>query len=224
MKQEHQSRTKLKEDVLFERLALIERELEAPESTKIKQLIHKLVSGEQHFLFSGHFSAGKSSLINAIFETNLLPSSPIPASANTVRVRSGHPEAAVYFQNGKKMVFKAPYDMEEIKAYCLNGDDVERVELSAPSVLEEDVVLVDTPGIDSTDEAHRLSTESSMYLADVVFYVMDYNHVQSEVNYQFIRELYRQNKKVILIVNQIDKHKESETLIQVVSTFCSRII
>ncbi len=210
MKQEHQSRTKLKEDVLFERLALIERELEAPESTKIKQLIHKLVSGEQHFLFSGHFSAGKSSLINAIFETNLLPSSPIPASANTVRVRSGHPEAAVYFQNGKKMVFKAPYDMEEIKTYCLNGDDVERVELSAPSILEEDVVLVDTPGIDSTDEAHRLSTESSMYLADVVFYVMDYNHVQSEVNYQFIRELYRQNKKVILIVNQIDKHKESE--------------
>ncbi len=210
MKQGHQSRTKIKEDVLFERLALIERKLEAPESIKIKQLIQKLVSGEQHFLFSGHFSAGKSSLINAIFETNLLPSSPIPASANTVRVRSGRPGAAVYFQNGKKMAFEAPYNIEEVKAYCLNGDDVERVELSAPSALEEDVVLIDTPGIDSTDEAHRLSTESSMYLADVVFYVMDYNHVQSEVNYQFIRDLYRQNKKVILIVNQIDKHKESE--------------
>ncbi|WP_283152177.1 dynamin family protein [Guptibacillus hwajinpoensis] len=210
MKHDHQSHTKLKEDVLFERLALIEEELEASEASKIKQLIDKLLSGEQHFLFSGHFSAGKSSLINALFQSNLLPSSPIPASANTVRIRSGEPGASVHFLNGKKMVFKAPYDIDQVKGYCLNGEEVERVELSAPSSLEEDVIFIDTPGIDSTDEAHRLSTESSMYLADVVFYVMDYNHVQSEVNYQFIRELYRQNKKIILIVNQIDKHHESE--------------
>ncbi|WP_053216037.1 dynamin family protein [Guptibacillus hwajinpoensis] len=210
MKHDSKLHTRLKEDVLFERLALIERELDTPEATKVKQLIQKLMTGEQHFLFSGHFSAGKSSLINALFDTKLLPSSPIPASANTVRVRSGEPGASVHFLNGKKMVFQAPYDIEVVKGYCLNGEEVERVELSSPSMLNEDVILIDTPGIDSTDEAHRLSTESSMYLADVVFYVMDYNHVQSEVNYQFIRELYRQNKKVILIVNQIDKHKESE--------------
>ena len=210
MKHNHQSKTKIKEDALLERLALIETKVTASEASKIKQLSDKLKSGEQHFLFSGHFSAGKSSLINALFETNLLPSSPIPASANTVRVRSGEAGAAVHFINGKKMVFKAPYDMDQIKGYCLNGEEVERVELSAPSSIEEDVIFIDTPGIDSTDEAHRLSTESSMYLADIVFYVMDYNHVQSEVNYQFIRELYRQHKKIILIVNQIDKHNESE--------------
>ncbi|WP_347550257.1 dynamin family protein [Pseudalkalibacillus hwajinpoensis] len=206
----HGHQTVSKVDVLVERLALIEKQLQPNEATKIMQLIQKLMSGEQHFLFSGHFSAGKSSLINALFETNLLPSSPIPASANTVRVRSGEPGATVHFVNGKKMVFEAPYDIETVKRYCLDGDEVERVELSSPSKLEKDVILIDTPGIDSTDEAHRLSTESSMYLADVVFYVMDYNHVQSEVNYQFIRELHRQNKKIILIVNQIDKHKESE--------------
>ncbi|WP_273850507.1 dynamin family protein [Guptibacillus spartinae] len=210
MKHNHQSKTKIKEDALLERLALIETKVTASEASKIKQLSDKLKSGEQHFLFSGHFSAGKSSLINALFETNLLPSSPIPASANTVRVRSGEAGAAVHFINGKKMVFKAPYDMDQVKGYCLNGEEVERVELSAPSSIEEDVIFIDTPGIDSTDEAHRLSTESSMYLADIVFYVMDYNHVQSEVNYQFIRELYRQHKKIILIVNQIDKHNESE--------------
>ncbi|WP_226658200.1 dynamin family protein [Pseudalkalibacillus hwajinpoensis] len=210
MKHNHQSKTKIKEDALLERLALIETKLEQSEASKINQLIDKLKSGEQHFLFSGHFSAGKSSLINALFDTNLLPSSPIPASANTVRIRSGESGAAVYFINGKKMVFKAPYDIDQVKSYCLNGEEVERVELSAPSPIEEDVIFIDTPGIDSTDEAHRLSTESSMYLADVVFYVMDYNHVQSEVNYQFIRELYRQNKKIILIVNQIDKHNEDE--------------
>lgn len=198
-------------ELLIKRLALIEQGLDSTEATKMKQLMKKLESGEQHFLFSGHFSAGKSTLINELFETNILPSSPIPASANTVRVRPGDPLAVVDFFNGKRMVFQAPYNIETVKNYCLNGNEVAQIELSAPSsYLEKDVVLIDTPGIDSTDEAHRLATENSMYLADVVFYVMDYNHVQSEVNYQFIRELHRQNKKVILIVNQIDKHNESE--------------
>ncbi|WP_270181962.1 dynamin family protein [Alkalihalobacillus sp. CinArs1] len=198
-------------ELLIKRLALIKNELDSKEVSKIEQLIAKLESREQHFLFSGHFSAGKSTLINSLFDRDLLPSSPIPASANTVRVRSGEEGAAVDFFNGKRMVFQAPYNIDTVKNYCLNGDEVAQVELSAPSsFLEEDVILIDTPGIDSTDEAHRLATENSMYVADVVFYVMDYNHVQSEVNYQFIRELHRQKKKIILIVNQIDKHKESE--------------
>lgn len=39
---------------------------------------------------------------------------------------------------------------------------------------------------------------------------MDYNHVQSEVNLQFVKELKQRNKTVYLVVNQIDKHKENE--------------
>ena len=69
---------------------------------------------------------------------------------------------------------------------------------------------MDTPGVDSTDDAHRLSTESALHLADLVFYTMDYNHVQSELNFRFTKELMRYNDNVYLIINQIDKHRESE--------------
>ena len=69
---------------------------------------------------------------------------------------------------------------------------------------------MDTPGVDSTDDAHRLSTESALHLADLVFYTMDYNHVQSELNFRFTKELMRYNSNVYLIINQIDKHRESE--------------
>ena len=48
---------------------------------------------------------------------------------------------------------------------------------------------MDTPGVDSTDDAHRLSTESSLHVADLVFYVMDYNHVQSGLNFTFTKNL-----------------------------------
>lgn len=40
--------------------------------------------------------------------------------------------------------------------------------------------------------------------------MMDYNHVQSEVNLQFVKELKQRNKTVYLVINQIDKHKERE--------------
>ena len=53
---------------------------------------------------------------------------------------------------------------------------------------------MDTPGVDSTDDAHRLSTESALHLADLVFYTMDYNHVQSELNFRFTKELMRYNR------------------------------
>ena len=69
---------------------------------------------------------------------------------------------------------------------------------------------MDTPGIDSADDAHRLATESAIHLADLIFYVMDYNHVQSELNFQFTRELTEAGKEVWLVINQIDKHEEAE--------------
>src|SRR5262249_17681455 len=70
--------------------------------------------------------------------------------------------------------------------------------------------LLDTPGIDSTDDAHHQSTESALHLADVVFYVMDYNHVQSEVNLAFTKKMKEWGKPLYLVVNMIDKHKEQE--------------
>ena len=70
--------------------------------------------------------------------------------------------------------------------------------------------MLDTPGIDSTDDAHHQSTESALHLADVVFYVMDYNHVQSEVNLAFTKKMKEWGKPLYLVVNMIDKHKEWE--------------
>ena len=42
------------------------------------------------------------------------------------------------------------------------------------------------------------------------FYVMDYNHVQSESNLMFAKSLSDWGKPLYLIVNQIDKHRDEE--------------
>lgn len=160
--------------------------------------------------FAGHFSSGKSSMINALTGETILPSSPIPTSANIVNVHKAEKDyAIVNMKNEKPVYFPENYDFEAVKAFCKSGD-VTQIDIGhQDSVLPADITVMDTPGVDSTDDAHRMSTESALHVADMVFYVMDYNHVQSELNFNFTKELQKYTE-LYLIVNQIDKHQSTE--------------
>jgi predicted GTPase len=178
---------------------------------KTKQLAKKLENREFMIAFCGHFSAGKSTMINRVVGENLLPSSPIPTSANLVKVKSGEEYAKVFFKNEKPRLYLAPYDYDLVKNHCKDGDQIEEIEIShSDSPLPADTIIMDTPGIDSADDAHRIATESAIHLADLVFYVMDYNHVQAELNFLFTKELTEAGKEVYLVINQVDKHRDEE--------------
>lgn len=178
---------------------------------KVRQLAGKLINEEFAVAFCGHFSAGKSTIINRLVGENLLPSSPIPTSANLVRVKAGEEYAKVFFRNEKPRLYLAPYDYQLVKNYCKDGDQIEAIEIShSGSRLPGQTVIMDTPGIDSADDAHRIATESAIHLADLIFYVMDYNHVQSELNFMFTKELTEVGKEVYLVINQVDKHSDQE--------------
>ncbi|WP_144547362.1 dynamin family protein [Bacillus sp. X1(2014)] len=182
---------------------------------KIKQLARKLENREFLIAFCGHFSAGKSTMINQLVGEKLLPSSPIPTSANLVKVKAGEDYAKVFFKNETPRIYLAPYDYELVKNYCKDGDQIEEIEIShSDTGLPEHTVIMDTPGIDSADDAHRIATESAIHLADLILYVMDYNHVQAELNFLFTKELTEAGKEVYLVINQIDKHKDEELSFQ----------
>nr|WP_281349746.1 dynamin family protein [Ornithinibacillus caprae] len=161
--------------------------------------------------FAGHFSAGKSSMINALLGKELLPKSPIPTSANIVKINSGQGVARVYFHKEKPIEYDEPYDMEMIKKYCKDKDTIKRIELSTgDDLIPFGCSIIDTPGIDAADDADRIITESSLHLVDVLFYVMDYNHVQSEVNLYFLKNIQDIGIPYYIIINQVDKHDEQE--------------
>ena len=180
-------------------------------SLKLLEVIQKYRQEQLMIAFCGHFSAGKSTMMNYLYKAQLLPTSPIPTSANVVKIEKGRDRVIVTVRSGEHYEHDGAYSADELKQLCKNGDEVIGVHIyRSDAPIPDDVMLVDTPGIDSTDDAHQLATESTLHLADVIFYMMDYNHVQSEVNLQFVKELKQRNKAVYLIVNQIDKHKENE--------------
>lgn len=195
-------------------LTLMERFKQQGDTTrveKVEKLLKKIHQNEFIVAFTGHFSAGKSTMINALIGEQVLPSSPIPTSANIVKIFQSDSEyAKVYYQQELPVLFQAPYSFETVKEYCKN-EEVLEIEIGRKeSLLPEGVSIMDTPGVDSTDDAHRISTESSLHLADIVFYVMDYNHVQSELNFIYTKKLLEYGTNLYLIINQIDKHNESE--------------
>ncbi|MER2090743.1 MAG: dynamin family protein, partial [Sporosarcina sp.] len=181
---------------------------------KMALFAEKLIDKEYTIGFAGHFSAGKSSMINALTGDDLLPSSPIPTSANIVKVRKTATDyAVIHMTDGTAVKYGGHGFPAAVKSFSKDGAAVSLVEIGhTESSLPAGITVMDTPGVDSTDDAHRLSTESALHLADLVFYTMDYNHVQSELNFRFTKELMRYNDNVYLIINQIDKHRDNELL------------
>lgn len=178
---------------------------------KIIDLFEKLEQNEFHVSFTGHFSAGKSSLINYLLKKDLLPKSPIPTSANIVKISSGQGVARVFFNEKKPIEYEEPYDIDMIKDYCMNKDTIRQINIqTSEAILPPHTAILDTPGIDAADDADRYMTESSLHVVDILYYVMDYNHVQSEVNLYFLQEIQKKAIPIYIIINQIDKHNEAE--------------
>jgi small GTP-binding protein len=203
------------ETTLIDKLAALYNELEheddQAQAQKIIDLIKKSKDEELIIGFAGHFSAGKSTMINHLVGEEILPSSPIPTSANVVKVKSGKPYVRIYYTKSLPEEFKDEYELDEIKSLCKDGETINSIEISRDIPgLSSNVALMDTPGIDSANDVDRIITESSLHLVDVLFYVMDYNHVQSEVNLAFLKEMQQKNKTFYVIINQVDKHQEEE--------------
>lgn len=199
----------------YEKMAILHHEVLSKGNNevarKLAELVEKAKNQEWIIGFCGHFSAGKSTMINRIAGVDLLPSNPIPTSANLAKIRNdNNARAIIDYNNGDTLEMPYPYDLQEIRRSAIDGM-VRSIEINHPlPEFPEGVSLLDTPGIDSTDETHLASTKSALHLADIILYVTDYNHVLSDLNMAFLKQLQNQNKRIVLIVNQIDKHLKAE--------------
>src|SRR5699024_10596947 len=121
---------------------------------KIMELYEKCLENEFILCFSGHFYAGKSSIINELLNRYVLNKSPIPTSANIIKNSSGDGVAKVYFKEDDPVQYKEPYNIDRIKDYCMDRDTIRQIEINtSDQILPPSRAIFDTPGIDAADEA-----------------------------------------------------------------------
>ena len=168
----------------------------------------------------GVTSSGKSTLINALLGDNLLSVAVRPSSSQLVSCSYAKERSAiVYFLDGKK---KKIGDNAQLKDSIVQYSDesynkrnekqVAQLELSTPNFdLGEDVLLVDSPGLDATGyEAHeKLTLETLLPTVDVVIFVTT---VKSEVDKkmkQTLDTIAKYNCPVMVVQNMLDAVRPS---------------
>jgi small GTP-binding protein len=132
----------------------------------LSQLVEKIETPTYEIAFFGRVSAGKSSLLNRIIGTDLLPTGVTPITAVPTRIKNGaHSELHVWTADGKR----AEYGIDGLADFVTetknpgNEKHVTRLLATMPlPMLPGEVVLVDTPGLGSL--ALEGATETLAYL------------------------------------------------------------
>ncbi|MBO0374702.1 dynamin family protein [Staphylococcus capitis] len=206
-------------DILYKLKKEVEKSNNYALVNTINQVIKKVYLNQFTASFVGHFSAGKSTLINLLLEQNILPSSPVPTTSNTAVVSVAEEPGIIANLPHQQYTKLKTYD--DVKQMNRQNVDVESVEINFPSnKFNNGFTLQDTPGVDSNVATHQSRTEQFMYTSNILFYTVDYNHVQSALNFKFMRRINEVGIPIVFVINQIDKHNEDEISFD---TFKSRV-
>lgn len=187
--------------------------------SQIDHALDKTYRDQLSFSFIGHFSAGKSSLINYLLGREILPASPVPTTSKTVAVEiSDTTHIKAYFNQYQ---YASLRDYDELRTINAQDVDIQSIVLNiTDSEFKTDTVIQDTPGVDSRTKAHSESTERFLLNSDYIFFTVEYNHVESEHNLSLLKEINDLNIPLSLVINQVDKHDPNELSFE---TFLSRV-
>ncbi len=122
----------------------------------------KAADEEVYIAFTGHYSAGKSSLLNCLLMENILPTSPIPTSANLVVIRNGEKRVRLHTTDGAYAELKGLIRKTRCKQYCKDGEQIESVEIfDRYTEIDSGVAYIDTPGL--TQQMMRIFCRRRLY-------------------------------------------------------------
>ncbi|WP_026511922.1 dynamin family protein [Butyrivibrio sp. LC3010] len=193
-------------------------------------LYNDLLNGEFSIVVVGEFSAGKSTLLNALMRNRILPSftNETTATVNFLRHsdKSANGEAGrVFYVNGEEEPIQDATINTIEKFVSTRGEDVakriDHLDLYLDSdFLKDGVTLVDSPGLNGVADGHREITETQILKSHASIFIFNSDHPGSKTDFEFLHDLQRRVKTIIFVLNKIDEIKadEGETPESVIET------
>ena len=184
----------LEQKSIAERLRAIEERTQNPSAQLILPLI-------------GEFSAGKTSLINALTDSKVLEIASRPTTATLYQIFFGSTE-------NKAVALTAEGESVELQLDSMKNEEL----LTYPTVnlfdtstkVPKDIIFVDTPGLSSPDPKHREVLISILPRVDAILLTVDANQPITRSLLAFVKEMRLAEKPIYLILNKTDTKSTGE--------------
>jgi GTP-binding protein EngB required for normal cell division len=174
----------------------------------IDNLVSRLEEDTFEVALFGRVSSGKSSLLNALLGTAVLPVGVNPITAIPTKLRYGNVlKVAVAYGDGRK----AQVSIDELSRLVTeqgnpgNSKNIVRAVVEVPSPrLQEGIMLVDTPGLGSL--AKRGGAETLAYLpsCDLALLLIDAGATLNEEDIGTLRLLYEAGIPALVLLSKCD--------------------
>lgn len=184
----------LEQKSIAERLRAIEERAQNPSAQLILPLI-------------GEFSAGKTSLINALTDSKVLEIASLPTTATLYQIIFGAPE-------NKAVALSAEGEEVELQLDALKNDELKKYPtvtlFDTSTKVPKDIIFVDTPGLSSPDPKHREVLTSILPQVDAILLTVDANQAVTRSLIDFVKSMRLAEKPIYLILNKVDTKSSSE--------------
>ncbi|HUJ61450.1 MAG TPA: dynamin family protein [Kofleriaceae bacterium] len=176
--------------------------------------IPKIEAERFHLVVLGEFNHGKSTFVNALLGQDVLPTgiTPTTASINHV-VHAASPTARVVLLSGESRYLDPGQLKEWVTVAGGHAGEVAYVELGYPSdLLLNNVVLVDTPGVNDLNEQRAEVTYGYVPRADAVVFLLDAGQALKDSEREFLRSRVLENARdrLIFVLGKMDMLSKDE--------------
>lgn len=188
----------------------------APASVRhdLEQASRRLAEQHLNLVVLGEFKRGKSTLINALLDTEIVPTGVLPLTAAVTCLRYGESERLIVeFEDGGRYAARLGA-IPEFTTEAGNPDNrrgvrLVTVELPNP-LLASGLQLVDTPGIGSVFAHNTATALSFLGQVDTGLFTLAADQPLSSAEEELIREASERLPRLIVALNKIDRHDTPE--------------
>ncbi len=170
--------------------------------------VPKIEAERFHLVVLGEFNHGKSTFVNALLGAEVLPTgiTPTTAAINHVLWADGITSRVVLL-DGESRELNAGEIKEWVTVAGGRADEVAYVELGYPSdLLRNNVVLVDTPGVNDLNEQRAEVTYGYVPRADAVIFLLDAGQALKDSEREFLSShvLEGSRDRMIFVLGKMD--------------------
>lgn len=182
----------------------------------------------------GEFKQGKSSLVNALVNVNICPVDDDIATAVNTFVRFG-PERQAHallkrIDNPDAEPTRVPIDPKEIRSYATEQGQhdpnvqIQGVEIELPrKLLQDGIVIMDTPGVGGLGSAHAAASLKAMSLADAALFISDASQEYTRAEMDYLAQAVEMCSSVICVMTKIDLYPRWRRVLEINQGHLSRL-